>query len=188
VGSVICTYVKTQLIIWVVVFWMIKYDTITSYSTVWQKTHLPIYMCRMGVKCNEKFPYRHNWVFRIWEDFACVGPSTYKWKMDSYKFCNDMGIILYSSLLFSYHFCNKFNHKIFQQVYTFCVWILIIPKSKHHTSQFFGEKSFTSWKSCSKGCLCLFLFKLLSEMSVWICINNTYAQKYTHHYKLLLLF
>jgi len=94
----------------------------------------------------------------------------------THKFCNNLGTMLYSSSLFSYHFCNKFNHKIFQQVYTFCVWILVIPKSKHHTSQLFGEKSFTSWKSCSKGCLCLFLFKLLSEMSVWTCINNIYTK------------
>jgi hypothetical protein len=102
----------------------------------------------------------------------------------THAFCNSMGTILYSSSLFSYHFCKKFNHKIFQQVYTFCVRILVIPKSKHHTSQFFGEESFTSWKSCAEGCLCLFLFKLLSEMSVWICIINMY----THNYKLLLFF
>jgi hypothetical protein len=25
-------------------------------------------------------------------------------------------------------------------------------------------------------------------MSVWTCINNIYTQKYTHHYKLKLLF
>lgn len=122
---------------------MIKYDTITSYSTVWQK-HTDLYSCT-------------EWVSHVIRNFLIGTTESSGFERvllvlgqvctnerQTHKFCNNLGTMLYISSLFSYHFCNKFNHKIFQQIYTFCVWILVIPKSKHHASQFFGEKSFTS--------------------------------------------
>jgi len=37
-------------------------------------------------------------------------------------------------VLFSYHFCDVFYNKIFQQIYRFSERYLIITKTKHHAS------------------------------------------------------
>lgn len=91
---------------------------------------------------------------------------------DNHKFCEICNCFwmymcfMKMQCMNSYHLSYEINDQILKEINTFRVWILVVPKSIHHTPQFLGKKSLSSSCSCSYGdfwlslsCLLLFILK-----------------------------